>query len=98
MNVHGELKRAQIEHLSSDPTGILGRFYYNTVKNVVRYYNGSVWRNTSRSVINTITADPNSGDAAAGGTDQTKDDIVLCNATGRAFSVHLPTAGNTGVG
>lgn len=38
------LKNAIIERLSSAPTGITGRLYYNTTSNAYFFYNGSSWQ------------------------------------------------------
>lgn len=43
-NIYGQLLKAQLENLSSDPTGYTGRVYYNTTTGYVRFYNGSIWQ------------------------------------------------------
>jgi hypothetical protein len=44
VNVHGQLKNAQLEKRSSDPTGKAAQVYYNTTDNVAKYYNGTAWK------------------------------------------------------
>lgn len=45
MKVYGQLEKAQLEVLSSDPTGYPGRVYFNLVTGKVKYYNSvlSAW-------------------------------------------------------
>lgn len=46
IEVNGELKRARLENLSSDPTSGAGRVYYNTSTGTAKFYDGvgSAWR------------------------------------------------------
>lgn len=60
IDINGQLKRAQLEQLSSDPTGTLARIYYNTTTNQGRVYNGSVWNvfgNAAGQIPGTATDD-----------------------------------------
>lgn len=43
LDINGELKKAQLEKLSSDPTGSEARVYYNTVSKTPQIYNGTAW-------------------------------------------------------
>ncbi len=52
VTVNGQLKKAQLEKLSADPTGSTARVYYNTTDNVAKYYNGSAWK----TIMDTTTA------------------------------------------
>lgn len=60
IDINGQLKRAQLEQLASDPTGTLARIYYNTTTNQGRVYNGSVWNvfgNAAGQIPGTATSD-----------------------------------------
>ena len=41
---NNQLLQARFENLTSDPTGVVGRVYYNTTINKPKYYDGTVWR------------------------------------------------------
>ncbi len=43
MKVYGQLDVAQLEQLSSAPTAIRGRIYFDTTLVRARYYDGSAW-------------------------------------------------------
>lgn len=43
LTVNGELKKALLEKLASDPSSYEGRVYYNTVDKTAKIYNGSAW-------------------------------------------------------
>jgi len=50
-DINGQLKKAQLEQLGSDPTASTSRIYYNTGDATFRYYNGA-WR----TIVDTSTA------------------------------------------
>lgn len=76
VDINGQLKRAQLEKLSSDPTGSAARIYYNTTANTSKYYDGTSWQSfystkeilTGSSTNSTFTFKifPNTG--CSGGT------------------------------
>jgi hypothetical protein len=41
--INGQLGGARLENLASDPTGTIGRLYFNTGNSTPKYYNGSSW-------------------------------------------------------
>lgn len=43
VDVNGELKKAQLEKLASDPTSSQARIYFNTVSNTAKMYDGTTW-------------------------------------------------------
>jgi len=58
LKVYGQLERAQAELLAADPTGtglINGRFWYDTVANNLRFYNGAVRVIVSQNDTQTLT-------------------------------------------
>ena len=40
---NNQLIQAKFEKLANDPTPTTGRFYFNTVSNIFKYYNGTQW-------------------------------------------------------
>ncbi len=79
LDVNGQLKRAQLETQSSDPTGSAARIYYNTGDATFRYYNGA-WRtivDTSTALSNPMT---------------TQGDIIYENVTPAAARLAKGTA------
>lgn len=71
MDVFGELVSAQYENLTLDPTGFMGRTYFNTVTGKVRVYNGTNWADVStplapaiviaRTLTENVTVNADSG-------------------------------------
>src|SRR5690606_33146254 len=43
MIVNGELKNAQLENLSSDPTAYDGKVYFNTASGTAKIHDGAEW-------------------------------------------------------
>lgn len=59
------LSPINFNNLSEDPlSASIGDFYFNTTKNRLRYYDGSIWRNVSQFIIESDVApsNPESGD------------------------------------
>ena len=45
MDVYGQLRKAQLENLSADPSVVsAGLMYFNTSTSSMKYYDGSIWR------------------------------------------------------
>lgn len=56
MNVYGQLIAAQLENLTSDPTGVVGRVSYRTDTTFVKVYNGTTWKSyVDDSTAQTLT-------------------------------------------
>ena len=55
MDINGQIKKAQLESLASDPTGTTGRTYFNTVSKETRVYDGTVWTSLSATAAATST-------------------------------------------
>lgn len=55
MNVYNEMVKAQLESISSDPTGIIGMVYFNTTSNISKYYNGSAWKTFLAADFSNVT-------------------------------------------
>ncbi len=93
-----QIKEVRIDNLAADPTGSLGRMYYNTGTNVLKFYNGTAWISLS-SAIDTNTTYDLSGVGAANGTagvrlagsDGTNDDVLIVGAG----TVGVTRSGNT---
>lgn len=70
LDVNGELKKAQLEKLSSDPSAWEARIYWNTTDKAAKIYNGSAWSAVGAggsSGINLI-ANPNAEVSVSAGT------------------------------
>jgi len=93
-----QIKEVRIDNLAADPAGSLGRMYYNTGTNVLKFYNGTAWISLS-SAIDTNTTYDLSGVGAANGTagvrlagsDGTNDDVLVVGAG----TVGVTRSGNT---
>lgn len=92
--IFGEMERASIEQLGALPSvGTKGRVVYLTSDNSVYYDDGSNYRKLliSSSAILAVTTKTTTYTAL------TTDDLILCDTSGGAFTITLPTAaGNTG--
>lgn len=67
LDVNGELKRAQLEKLASNPTALTARIYYNTADGVLKFYDGADWltvADTTTAIINPMIS---TGDMVYGG-------------------------------
>ena len=65
MKVYGQLEAAQLELLSSDPTGTEGRVIYNSTAKVLKYHNGTSWLQKSQDVaLGAVGATPNANGAS----------------------------------
>lgn len=62
IDVNGELKKAQLEKLSSDPTGVTGRVIFNTTSALPKYYSGAAWYSFAANPMTAV------GDVIVGGT------------------------------
>lgn len=52
-----QLEQARIENLAADPaSGVSGQIYFNTVSNVLKIYNGTIWKEVGGGVITVDTA------------------------------------------
>ncbi len=51
VEVNGQLKNAQLEKLSTDPSGnvVEARTYYNTTSKFEKYYNGTAWKSVAEN-------------------------------------------------
>ena len=93
-----QIKEVRIDNLASDPTGSLGRIYYNTGANVLKFYNGTAWVPLSTAVDTNTTYDLSgvgSSNGTAGvrlaGSDGTNDDVLVVGAG----TVGVTRSGNT---
>ena len=93
-----QIKEVRIDNLASDPTGSLGRIYYNTGSNVLKFYNGTAWVPLSTAVDTNTTYDLSgvgSSNGTAGvrlaGSDGTNDDVLVVGAG----TVGVTRSGNT---
>ena len=93
-----QIKEVRIDNLSADPTGSLGRIYYNTGSNVLKFYNGTAWVPLSTAVDTNTTYDLSgvgSSNGTAGvrlaGSDGTNDDVLVVGAG----TVGVTRSGNT---
>lgn len=74
IEVYGQLIKAQLEKLASDPTSSEARIYENTVAHTVKYYNGTVWHTlptltgTETLTNKTLTSPTITGATQSGGT------------------------------
>lgn len=84
----------QLGNLSADPaSGQNGEMYYNTSSNVFRTFQNGAWTTLSNAFPNTGVQSKTTTYSILN-----TDSLILCNATGGAFSVTLPSAsGNTGL-
>lgn len=64
LDINGELKKARLEQLSSDPTGTEGRVFWDTDDNLYRVYDGSSWLTVIDGPI--VNADVDTNAAIAG--------------------------------
>lgn len=60
VDINGQLKKAQLEKLSGDPTPTEARLYYNTTLDQMKIYDGASWR----IIVDTTTALSNPMDSA----------------------------------
>jgi hypothetical protein len=52
-----QLEQARIENLAADPgSGVSGQIYFNTVSNVLKIYDGTIWKEVGGGVITIDTA------------------------------------------
>lgn len=67
MHIYGQLKKADLESLSSAPTpASRGRIYFDTTLGQVRFYNGTSWGPANGSLITGSYGSPQSITAAGG--------------------------------
>ena len=93
-----QIKEVRIDNLASDPTGSVGRLYYNTTGNVLKFYNGSAWIILSSATDTNTTYDLSGVGAANGtaglrlaGSDASIDDVLIVGAG----TVGVTRSGNT---
>jgi hypothetical protein len=93
-----QIKEVRIDNLSADPTGSLGRIYYNTGTNVLKFYNGTAWIPLSTAIDTNTTYDLSGVGSANGtagvrlaGSDGTNDDVLVVGAG----TVAVTRSGNT---
>ena len=87
-----QLEQARIENLATDPaSGVSGQIYFNTVSNVLKIYNGTIWEEVGGGVI-TLTAGTYLTD-----TGTAEDPIINHDDTSRAdtTSTDAPAHGGT---
>lgn len=90
ITVNGQLKKAQLEKLSTAPTSSEARVYYNTSTKKAQIYNGSAWGDL--------------GGSGQGGTNYVKGPSTATSwtasgtMTGTTVTVGLPRATTTGTG
>ncbi len=54
-----KLMRASLEHAAADPAVVTtGQMYYNTTDNVIKYHDGTQWRNINSDVDTYVTIQP----------------------------------------
>ena len=101
MYVYGELQVAQLENLASDPALTpKGRVYIHTSQNVLKYYNGSAWKDvcdtsTVQTLTNKTLTNPTITDPQISGTTT---DIVFGTGTSTHRLVVPSVATNTAMG
>lgn len=66
-----ELRNARAHILAAAPTGIEGRFYYNSVTHKFEYYNGTVWVAAGEVTFGSITSPASFGQSNSDGTAST---------------------------
>lgn len=92
VDINGELKKAQLEKLSSDPTGTEARLYYNTSSKKAKLYNGTAWGELGGSGSgekNYVTAPSTATGWTTSGT---------VTATTTTTGANLPRENTTGTG
>lgn len=96
-----ELQNAVVHNLSTAPTGIAGRFYYDTTANTLRYYDGTSWQTVIFEVasttdqLNVSLADGSLSLSLDAASTNTADTLVLRDASGN-FSAGTITADLSG--
>lgn len=94
MNVFGELTRAQAELLSVDPSALIGRFFYNTTSNLLKYSTASA----IKTLVDTDSTQTLSNKTAAGLT--MSGTLAMANNQLTSMRVEnlssAPSAGNAG--
>lgn len=95
LTINGELKQAELERLTADPTAHQGRLYFNTVTNLSRIYDGTAWANLGGATTSLSANNVEMG--TAGNTRGTANTNILGNVfadTTTGLTVKLGSLGN----
>ena len=91
-----QLEQARIENLAIDPaSGVSGQIYFNTVSNVLKIYNGAIWKEVGGGVITVDTANSTFINLVDSGTAADPILTASLSATGTASSSTFLRGDNT---
>ena len=91
-----QLEQARIENLAIDPaSGVSGQIYFNTVSNVLKIYNGAIWKEVGGGVITVDTANSTFINLVDSGTAVDPILTASLSATGTASSSTFLRGDNT---
>jgi hypothetical protein len=91
-----QLEQARIENLASDPaSGVSGQIYFNTVSNVLKIYNGTIWKEVGGGVITIDTANSTFINLVDSGTAEDPILTASLSATGTPSSSTFLRGDNT---
>jgi hypothetical protein len=91
-----QLEQARIENLAADPgSGVSGQIYFNTVSNVLKIYDGTIWKEVGGGVITIDTANSTFINLVDSGTAEDPILTASLSATGTPSSSTFLRGDNT---